>query len=214
KVPVETTETIKVPKEVKRAQYTPVGRELFPDADKPVPLAILGFLKNNEEDESLSSRFAIELKNVPDIYSKFKIYDPRSLKESLELRTLDSQDARLLKQLSDTMKINYIVFGRISNVIDRSFEMTVKRLSDNVIVFHGNYENSDKSTAIIDAVKLFSNNQIPQYSMVHVGEDTEYKKITVHQNRRIAYQTRQLDIFKTLAIIALAGVGVFIALQQ
>lgn len=129
----------------------------------PVGVALLRF----DGDPSLGDKLFDILKQDTSVLKRFIIFPYNVLKaqmDVLNLTSLDPNDQHTLDQLRDQLNISLILTGKI---VDNGFELRL--LSTNgVTAYSCVYQNTSKSTAINDAIKLFTSNIQTQY--INVGD--------------------------------------------
>jgi hypothetical protein len=98
---------------------------------------------------------------TPDVTKKFGLYSHEALKKTLKLAAINPSDAPVMKTLSTSLAIRFVISGR--RLDDRSFVLKVARTADGKTVFEKELRNSDASTALLDAVMVFQSGKQPVY---------------------------------------------------
>jgi uncharacterized protein (TIGR02145 family) len=132
----------------------------FAGYSQPIGIAILKFEGNNEIDENLYN----ELKSNSNVLNKFVLFSYDVLeqqKKALGLKTLDANNSKVSEQLNKMLDIKLIITG--NSETDGRFYLKIIQTSDNNEVYNKEYQNTKQSTAINDAVKLFTENKTTDY---------------------------------------------------
>lgn len=123
----------------------------------------LGLLHISGTD-SLENNLYNSLRIQPGIHTKFTIYPFKILDEQRKLfkvKELLLVDEKVFKTLSEKLDIQIVVTG--NSLSDSEFTLQLYNTVDNKLVLEQTYLNSLTSTALDDAVKLFTERKIPNY---------------------------------------------------
>ncbi len=144
--------------------YTPLStNNPFNKYRAPTGLAFLAF----DGDSTLNIKLFDILKQDTSVLKKFTIFPYNVLKAQMDvlgLTSLDPNDQHTLYQLRDELNISLIVTGK---ALSNGFELRILT-TNGVKVYSCVYMNTGKSTAINDAIKLFTDNVQTNY--INLGD--------------------------------------------
>lgn len=169
--------------------YEPVVPPVFPEQSTPIILGILDF-NSSTADSNYAEKFYFALKSDTSLLRKFMIYPFSSLqqiKKTLKIESFAPSDSDLQKKLYDNLGIEYLVSGKVTN---KELTLFITNTDSGKLVFSNFYRDTDSSSALKDALKLFSTGVTTKYqrrgilnvSITPAG--AEFKIDTIPQKNR------------------------------
>jgi hypothetical protein len=142
--------------------YEPLIPPVFPNQGTPINLGILDF-NSFGVDSNYSEKFYSALKSDTSLIRKFQIYPFRTLqqlKKTFSIENFSPSDLDMQKKLYENLGITYLISGEIN---EKELIISIRSTISGQIVFSNSYKDSESSTALKDAMKLFSSGLTTKY---------------------------------------------------
>lgn len=144
--------------------YETISPPIFSSENMPYVVGLLDF-NTSGPDSNFTEEFYNAFKADTILLSKFLPYSFNSLKQvkdKLRIESYSHANPDLQKKLLENLKIKYLISGERLN---QGFSLIITSTESGKVIFSNSYFDSDSSTAIKDALRLFS-----------LGETTRYKR--------------------------------------
>lgn len=142
--------------------YEKLNPQIFPFQNEPIKLGILKF-KTISDDPDFTEIFYNNLRTDTSIIRKFEIYPYSSLlllKNNFKIEDLDADAAEVLTKLHKALGITYVISGELR---EGSLMLFIRNTISGDLLYSNIFRNSDSSTALKDAMKLFSSGLTTKY---------------------------------------------------
>lgn len=151
--------------------YRPLQHNPFTGTEGPIGLGILPFVDVQQKILGLTEQLYERLKSKNEIRRRFVLYPFSSLdaqKATLGIQTLLPVTKATLARLNKVLGITFVVTGNVPQPSPSGFRMDVIRTSDSASVYTKYFEESETSTALDDAVRVFEVYKEPIYKTQNV----------------------------------------------
>ncbi|MBN2830313.1 MAG: hypothetical protein JXR56_08335 [Candidatus Cloacimonetes bacterium] len=209
-VPVDRQVEVPIKETVVKVKYK--QENVFAQQNDVVEVALLRIQLANSTAETILSSIYRYVTTIPDLNSKYIIYDESTLKTLFGMNEIDLNSASDIAKLAHN-NIDYILYVSDINTLGTKFNLNIIDLEDvdrkSVIEF----KNSYNSTFLNDLKYFLLQQEIPIYYEEEIITGYTYKNETVMEPRTITHD------FKTIPwggriLLALSVIGVIYILGQ
>jgi hypothetical protein len=160
-------------REVLKVNYGVREPDPFKGYTAPIGVGILVFSSPKGGVADLTQRLYDALKSSKKVRNQYELYSYAALEEQkkgMGLNSLDPGEGRVLNSLNAELSVKFVVTGVVNDERIHAFTARIIRTSDGACVLKVEFQDSENSTGLLDAVKLFETHKIPEYKTEHVLE--------------------------------------------
>ncbi len=189
KVPVEKQVEVPIVETVTKVKYE--QQNLFGQKPGTVEIALVKTKEFSTNTDAIVSQIFDHLTTVPDLNDKFVIYDSNTLKQLLNLNSIDVTIENDLKVLKKN-QMDYVMYISDIGPLGDRFTLNIVDLLHNESAASIKFRNSYDSSFLNDLRFFFLQQEIPVYYEEEVVTGTTYKTVTELVERTITHDYKTM----------------------
>jgi hypothetical protein len=209
-VPVERQVEVPIKENVVKVKYS--QENVFAQQPEQIEVALLRVQVANSTAETILESIYKYVTTIPDLSSKYLIYDETTLKMLFNMNSIDldiASDIDILKRNN----VDYILYISEINTLGSRFVLNIMDLNNSESLTSIEFKNSYESTFLNDLKYFLLQQEIPVYYEEEIVTGYTYKTETVMEERTVTHD------FKTIPwggriLLALGVLGIVYIFSQ